>query len=271
MDRHVDGVAQRTQDGVYLLPSALGRGRVVRAPLSRGAVSTIDLKLRDDLHSAPSMRSAAAQTVIVSLEGHLEFDAAGRTSRIVPGCMHCVDGLVDHHRTVAGLRARRIVFHLDRPLCPVESGSLDARSLGLALALVECDDGPAGLTREALALRLLERLVRAPSPERELAERAQSILRATLAAPPSHTALAATLGVSPRTLSRAVRRRFDTSVFDLLISERIDRAKFLLRTRTTPIGALGLELGFSSASHFSSVFRERVGLTPSAFRADAGR
>ncbi|MEP7189611.1 MAG: helix-turn-helix transcriptional regulator, partial [Roseiflexaceae bacterium] len=51
---------------------------------------------------------------------------------------------------------------------------------------------------------------------------------------------------------------------------RIDQAKARLEAGEQNLTAIALEVGFSSGSYFSRVFRQEVGISPSAFR-QAGR
>jgi AraC family transcriptional regulator len=46
----------------------------------------------------------------------------------------------------------------------------------------------------------------------------------------------------------------------------VRRAKALLDLSDKGITEIGLEVGFSSASYFSRVFHEEVGVSPSAYR-----
>lgn len=50
------------------------------------------------------------------------------------------------------------------------------------------------------------------------------------------------------------------------MSERVARAKLLLAQSRWTVGYIGVELGFSSHSHFTKVFHGMVGVTPRQFR-----
>lgn len=47
---------------------------------------------------------------------------------------------------------------------------------------------------------------------------------------------------------------------------RIETARRLLETGDEPVGSIGLSCGFSTASHFTTVFRKRTGHTPTEYR-----
>ncbi|UYB54278.1 helix-turn-helix domain-containing protein [Xanthomonas sp. AM6] len=53
------------------------------------------------------------------------------------------------------------------------------------------------------------------------------------------------------------------------IRMRMERARRLLRETSRSIIEIGLEVGYSSASHFSQVFRRETGVTPSEYRGHA--
>jgi AraC family transcriptional regulator len=49
--------------------------------------------------------------------------------------------------------------------------------------------------------------------------------------------------------------------------ERITRAQQLIRETSRSLIDIGLEVGYSSPSHFAKVFRRVTGTTPTAFRS----
>ncbi len=52
-----------------------------------------------------------------------------------------------------------------------------------------------------------------------------------------------------------------------VLRRRLERARHLLQHTQTPITQVALQLGFADHSHFTSVFRNALGVTPSRFRA----
>lgn len=48
---------------------------------------------------------------------------------------------------------------------------------------------------------------------------------------------------------------------------RVERAKELLRNREVPLAIISLDCGFSSQSHFTTVFKRETGFTPAQYRA----
>jgi AraC family transcriptional regulator len=51
----------------------------------------------------------------------------------------------------------------------------------------------------------------------------------------------------------------------------VNHARHLLRTTSQAFGAIALECGFASASHFNNRFRQVVGATPGEYRNALGR
>ena len=82
----------------------------------------------------------------------------------------------------------------------------------------------------------------------------------------SLASLAGSLGLSERQASRRFRELMGRSFRDHFVALRLGRAKRLLRETEQPVIDVALATGWRSLAHFNVVFRERVGVTPSAFR-----
>ena len=67
-------------------------------------------------------------------------------------------------------------------------------------------------------------------------------------------------------LSRKFKEETGESLTDFILKEKTEEAKRLLRYSDKSLTAIGSYLGFSSASHFSRVFKAYVGSTPSEYR-----
>jgi AraC family transcriptional regulator len=79
--------------------------------------------------------------------------------------------------------------------------------------------------------------------------------------------LAAHSGVSARHFERAFRQSTGSSPHAYVLKRRMRKARdLLIHQPELSIERISLQLGFSSSSHFSSAFRHRTGLTPTAFR-----
>jgi AraC-like DNA-binding protein len=73
-------------------------------------------------------------------------------------------------------------------------------------------------------------------------------------------------GVSPNHLAFLFRQEVGCGPHEFLTRHRIDLAKLALGQPEASVSVVALDLGFSSAQHFSRVFSQVTGVTPSAFR-----
>jgi AraC family transcriptional regulator len=79
-------------------------------------------------------------------------------------------------------------------------------------------------------------------------------------------AIANAPGMSPFRFARAFKKSTGQSPRQYVIHRRIERAKELLRATDDDLSEIANAVGFSTQSHFTSVFRQRCGLTPKRFR-----
>jgi AraC-like DNA-binding protein len=83
-------------------------------------------------------------------------------------------------------------------------------------------------------------------------------------------ALARAAHVSPRHFSRSFRRTFGETPHQYLLTRRIERARYLLRTTDLRVAEICLEVGFASVGSFTTTFRRLVGVSPTAYRRANG-
>jgi transcriptional regulator GlxA family with amidase domain len=67
-------------------------------------------------------------------------------------------------------------------------------------------------------------------------------------------------------LERLFGLELDTSPKEAYVALRVARAADLLATSDMPISDVGYEVGFTNAGHFSRVFRQFAGMSPSDLR-----
>jgi AraC family transcriptional regulator len=79
--------------------------------------------------------------------------------------------------------------------------------------------------------------------------------------------LAALLDISQFHFSHLFKQALGTSPYQYLLKQRVERAKQLLKTERS-IMEIALECGFNSHSHLSKQFRQLIGMTPTAYRAN---
>ena len=78
--------------------------------------------------------------------------------------------------------------------------------------------------------------------------------------------LAASLGLSAGFFSRAFREAVGKAPHEYIIDRRLARARRLLGPNARDLAAVAQAAGFSSHAHMTSVFRKRLGTTPSIIR-----
>jgi AraC family transcriptional regulator len=75
--------------------------------------------------------------------------------------------------------------------------------------------------------------------------------------------------LSPYHFSRAFKQTFGTPPHQFHMHRRIEEAKSLLRNPALSITSIGMAVGFSDTSAFSTAFRKATGMTPSGFQRSA--
>lgn len=81
--------------------------------------------------------------------------------------------------------------------------------------------------------------------------------------------LADMAGYSTYYLSKRFKREVGQTPKEYIRNQRLERAKFLLRTTTKSIQDISENLCFSSKSYFADVFHKSTGITPSEYREQA--
>lgn len=166
-------------------------------------------------------------------------------------------------RSHAPVLDERVAFHGGLPAALARRVYQEFRQVDEAAPLaVE------GLLLELLAAVSRSRVEALPNGMAPWLGEARDRLHADVAPRPSLAELAAEVGVHPVTLARAFRRTFGCTVGEYLRRLRIDRAAGQLATGTQPLAEIALAAGFADQSHFSNVFRRRVGMSPSVYRRE---
>jgi AraC family transcriptional regulator len=148
-------------------------------------------------------------------------------------------------------------------------------------AALHAESPPEGLAVEEAVCALLRHVLEsaycqnpaAPSPARAslrrgLTEAAKRILGRYFRAPMSLSSIAEALGCSPFHLSRSFHEETGLTLHRYRATLRL-RASLELIEAKMPLTAVGLDVGYSSHSHFTQAFRAAFGVPPS--RAALGR
>lgn len=106
----------------------------------------------------------------------------------------------------------------------------------------------------------------ASDPERAYVTAATQLIGQCLAALPSVGRLAGQLGLTERRLSSLFRKHLGLTVSGFVSEERIRVGCRLLASSQMSVQDIATEVGFVNTANFSTAFRERMGLTPQAWR-----
>ncbi len=74
------------------------------------------------------------------------------------------------------------------------------------------------------------------------------------------------MGVSRIQLHRKVNALLDCNISDYILNVRLQKSRFLLSQEDLTIAEIAYRVGFSTPAYFSTVFKTKVGVTPSEFR-----
>jgi AraC family transcriptional regulator len=154
-------------------------------------------------------------------------------------------------------RAQALVALLRHSLRQNIAESLEAESLALTLS------------QRALGPRTAH-AAGASVGRRRLADRVKLVLATDLARRWTLAEIAAEVGGSPVYLTQVFKQVEGLPLYRYQLRLRLARALDLL-AQYDDLTALGLDLGFSSHSHFSAAFRQAYGRSPSEFRRTALR
>lgn len=161
------------------------------------------------------------------------------------------------------------------------AASLEDRLAGLTLGGVDYVLKPCApeevLARIRIHLQLSKRSQPEPitaldtprNPEQVILHAAMRLLAQQLASPPSLVEIARQVGTHDKKLSAIFRQHLGMTVFAYLREERLRKSQELLADSNMSIQGVADLVGFSSAANFTTAFRERTGVTPSAYRNQA--
>ncbi|MEE2861165.1 MAG: GlxA family transcriptional regulator [Pseudomonadota bacterium] len=167
------------------------------------------------------------------------------------------------------------IFVVDRDRLTCSGG---ASSAHLAAWLVERHIGRAA-AQKSLHIMIIDAAMAADDPQPglplelnsrdPLVRRALLMLQQNLDNPPSVAQVAERLQVSRRKLERHFTDRLGMSPSDAFLRVRLSQVRMLLGRSDRTISQIAAETGFCDASHLIRIFREKMGVTPEAWRQGA--
>jgi AraC-like DNA-binding protein len=150
-------------------------------------------------------------------------------------------------------RAQALVALLRYGVSRAAAETLEAETLTLTLVRRALGEGKSHATR-------------ATAGRRKLVDRAKLVLASDLARRWTLADIAADVGVSPVYLTQVFQQVEGMPLYRYQLQLRLARALDLLG-QYDDLTLLGLDLGFSSHSHFTSAFRRVYGRTPTEFQS----
>lgn len=225
------GCALSDQTGVHALASSQ------RKPYQRFANSFAITPAQCDIYSW-SERGGEYLTISV-----LDHDLTPAQQSLVTNRVNILAGHIAH-------QARRLLLSTQNT-SPLEIDRLGYASLGLLEGNIA--------EQQLIALTDARRRI------------LRDYIEAHLADPITVQQLAATVGLSPRYFSGIFREGMGTTPHGFIIERRLTRVRELLKTSISktnwPLAQIALETGFHSQAHMTQTFRQRLGITPSQYRA----
>ncbi|MBW8844415.1 MAG: DNA-binding response regulator [Burkholderiales bacterium] len=106
----------------------------------------------------------------------------------------------------------------------------------------------------------------AGDPELAFVHAAARLISEQLATLPAVGEMAERLGLTARRLSTLFRKHLGLTVSGFVSEERIRVGCQLLATTPMSVQDIALDVGFANTANFSTAFRERLGITPHAWR-----
>ena len=131
------------------------------------------------------------------------------------------------------------------------------------------------LARVKIHLRLAERTSSVTTSDQHISpvthedvvlRAAMRLIGSRLSEPFTLEQIAADVGTYEKRLSAIFRQRLGTTVFGWIREERLRKGRALLLETTLGMQDIAEQVGFRSASNFTTAFRERMGVTPSQYR-----
>lgn len=104
-------------------------------------------------------------------------------------------------------------------------------------------------------------------PDAVIVAAVKRLIADNLATLPGLAEIARSVGTYREKLSQIFREQTGMTVFAFIREARIKRGEELLRDTEIDVQDIALLIGFNNAGNFATAFRERTGITPSAFRA----
>lgn len=265
-------------------PPVMGAENSPRRNVRRGLVDC-DLFTADELIAVaelPPSGDIGARKLVITFAGAFDFEVGSSATWVDPSRLLFAnpgESYVDHH-VVPGVGHSSVILTPDE--ATVDEIWKDGRSqfakrvracpLQVQMLTQLLRRAEESLAAQELGLGIMEASLsdarRVSSGDARCVRRAKQMLQDCPDGRLSLTEIADDLGVSAIHLTQSFKRSEGMPMYRYQTLLRLGRALERLPERED-ITDLAFELGFSSHSHFTAVFRSEVGMTPSHFRSQA--
>ena len=95
--------------------------------------------------------------------------------------------------------------------------------------------------------------------------KAKEIIISRMAEPPSLQELATEIGLNLKKLKEGFKQIYGDTVYSFLFDYKMEQARKLLESNQYNVNEVGLQVGYSTASHFIAAFKKKFGTTPKKY------
>ncbi|RXR34211.1 AraC family transcriptional regulator [Flavobacterium piscinae] len=96
-------------------------------------------------------------------------------------------------------------------------------------------------------------------------KKAKEIVISNMAEPPGLQELADQVGLNSKKLKMGFKQIYGDSVYSFLFDYKMEYARKLLDSGTYNVNEVGVQIGYSTASHFIAAFKKKFGTTPKKY------
>ena len=96
-------------------------------------------------------------------------------------------------------------------------------------------------------------------------KKAKEIIIKHMAEPPGLQELADEVGISLKKLKAGFKEIYGDTVFNFLFDYKMEFARKLLDSGSYNVNEVGIQIGYSTSSHFISAFKKKFGTTPKKY------
>ncbi len=95
--------------------------------------------------------------------------------------------------------------------------------------------------------------------------KAKDIIISKMSEPPTLQDLANEVGLNLKKLKEGFKQIYGDTVYSFLFDYKMDQARMLLESNQFNVNEVGLQVGYSTSSHFIAAFKKKFGTTPKQY------